>query len=375
MSSPSPSDSFDPSSVDLDAFQKDIKALRAKLDASYGEEDLAHLRRFERIGRLSTLLGVATGWVMPNPISALALAWGRSARWGVMHHVGHRGYDRVPNVPRNRTSKVFAIGKRRFLDWADWMVPEAWIYEHNVLHHSHTGEALDPDLIERNVEYLQKKPLAYRWATLAVLAVAWRAAYYAPETLDAWRKQRQSLAGANAKPLPPKWWELLTRCYLPYATLTFVALPLPFLLLGPWAAFSMLCNSLIAEALCNFHTFLMVGPNHTADDLYRFDKAPEGRGERYLFQVISTANYNTGSELTDYAHLWLNYQIEHHLFPDIPMLKYRALQPEVRALCEKHGIPYVQQSVWTRARKMVDVIVGKTKMRKLVQGRALDRAA
>ena len=39
--------------------------------------------------------------------------------------------------------------------------------------------------------------------------------------------------------------------------------------------------------------------------------------------------------------------------------------PEVRALCEKYGIPYVQESVWTRARKMVDVVVGKSSMRRL----------
>jgi hypothetical protein len=52
------------------------------------------------------------------------------------------------------------------------------------------------------------------------------------------------------------------------------------------------------------------------------------------------------------------------------MLKYREVQPKVRALCEKHGIPYVQESVWTRARKMVDVVVGKASMRKLAPRRA-----
>ena len=35
----------------------------------------------------------------------------------------------------------------RYLDWLDWMLPEAWVFEHNVLHHSHTGEDADPDLL------------------------------------------------------------------------------------------------------------------------------------------------------------------------------------------------------------------------------------
>jgi fatty acid desaturase len=124
-----------------------------------------------------------------------------------------------------------------------------------------------------------------------------------------------------------------------------------------------LANSLLAEALTNLHTFLVVGPNHTGEDLYRFASAPEGRGERYLQQVLGSANYRTGGQLNDYLHLWLNYQIEHHLFPDLSMLQYQRIQPQVRALCERHGIPYVQESVWTRARKMVDVVVGKRSMR------------
>jgi hypothetical protein len=37
---------------------------------------------------------------------------GRSTRWLLMHHVGHRGYDKVPGVPAKYTSKVFARGWR-----------------------------------------------------------------------------------------------------------------------------------------------------------------------------------------------------------------------------------------------------------------------
>jgi fatty acid desaturase len=158
---------------------------------------------------------------------------------------------------------------------------------------------------------------------------------------------------------------VLTSGYAPYIAWNFVLLPALFLPLGLWAAFSVLCNSLLAEVLTNLHTFLVVGPNHTGEDLYRFDSSPEGRGERYLQQVIGSANYRTGGDLNDYLHLWLNYQIEHHLFPDLSMLQYQRVQPKVHALCEKYGIPYVQESVWTRVRKMVDVVVGKSSMRRL----------
>ena len=37
----------------------------------------------------------------------------------------------------------------------------------------------------------------------------------------------------------------------------------------------------------------------------------------------------------------LSYQIEHHLFPDLPSNRYAEVAPRVRALCERYGLPYV----------------------------------
>ncbi|HEX8824569.1 MAG TPA: fatty acid desaturase [Archangium sp.] len=357
---------FDPTSVDVEGFLRDIRALRTEVDASVSEADHAHLRRIERWGRTATVLGLATCWLMPNPLSALGLGFGRSTRWLLMHHVGHRGYDRVPGAPVERTSKGFAKGRRRFLDWLDWILPDAWVYEHNVLHHSFTGEDADPDLLERNAEGSLRdpnRPLALRYLQLALLAITWRASYYAPETLASLRRKHRP----NGPLTRAEWREVLLSGYAPYIAWNFVLLPALFLPLGAWAAFSALCNSLMAEVITNVHTFLVVGPNHTGEDLYRFDSSPEGRGERYLQQVIGSANYRTGGDWNDYLHLWLNYQIEHHVFPDLSMLQYQRVQPKLRALCGKYGIPYVQESVWTRARKMVDIIVGKSSMRRLAR--------
>lgn len=355
---------FNPASVDMEGFARELRALRAEVEASLGEADAAHLRRIERWGRAATVVGLATCWLVPNPLSAVALSLGRSTRWLLMHHVGHRGYDRVPGMPAERTSRGFARGWRRFLDWFDWMLPEAWVYEHNVLHHSHTGEEADPDLLERNAEGSLRnssRPLALRYVQLLLLALTWRASYYAPETLASLRRKQRSAGPLTRE----EWREVLVRGYAPYIAFHFVLLPALFLPLGAWAALSALCNSLLAEVLTNLHTFLVVGPNHTGEDLYRFERPPASRGERYLQQVLGSANYRTGGELNDFLHLWLNYQIEHHLFPDLPMLKYQEIQPRVRALCEQYGIPYVQESVWARARKMVEVVLGLRSMRRL----------
>jgi fatty acid desaturase len=371
--SPTPT-TFDASSIDLDAFYAELKELRRGIDTSLGEEDIRHLRKFDRIGKLATAIGLATCWIAPNPLSIAALSLGRSTRWMLMHHVGHRGYDKVPGVPAKYTSKVFARGRRRFLDWNDWMIPEAWIYEHNVLHHSNTGEDRDPDLVERNTTAYRasKLPLAIKYAGMAFVAATWRLTYYAPNTLRAWLGRHDETAGHESeeeKTLRTKDEEarynraFWSRCVAPYTAIHFALLPGMFLPLGPWAAASALANSLGAEALTNVHTFAVVGPNHSGDDLYRFTTRPTSKAEGMLRQVIGSVNYPCGNDTLDYAHLWLNYQIEHHIWPDLPMLRYQEVQPKVKALCEKHGIPYVQESVWKRVRKMLSIAVGTSSMK------------
>lgn len=352
--------------VDFAAFLADIQALRRELDEGLEAEDFEHMRKLERWGKAATTIGLLTCWLGPNPVSMAALGLGRSTRWMLMHHIGHRGYDHVPGTPTRYTSKGFARGRRRWLDWLDWMIPDAWIYEHNVLHHSHTGEERDPDLIERNTESLRAKnlPKVALYAVVAGLAATWRVTYYAPKTMSQWLSRRGGpVDGMDEKAREAEIQRRLIKdSYLPYALAHFVLLPAAFLPLGPFAAASAFVNSLMADVLTNLHSFLVVGPNHTGDDLYRFANKPGSRGEHYARQVVGSTNYRCGGDVVDFAHMWLNYQIEHHLFPDMPMRKYQQMQPRVQALCEKHGIAYTQEGVLRRFKKMVDVIVGDAQM-------------
>ena len=47
------------------------------------------------------------------------------------------------------------------------------------------------------------------------------------------------------------------------------------------------------------------------------------------------------------------------------MRQYSRIQPQVKAICERHGIPYRQESVFRRFGRMLDVAVGRTSMREL----------
>merc|ERR1711871_1017214 len=122
-------------------------------------------------------------------------------------------------------------------------------------------------------------------------------------------------------------------------------------------------NLLLADVVSNLHSFLVIATNHAGDDLYRFDNSvtPES-GSFFMRQVITSVNFRTGGDVNDFLHGWLNYQIEHHLWPQLSMLSYQRAAPEVKAVCEKHGVPYVQESVFRRLKKTLQIGVGSRDM-------------
>jgi len=354
--------------LDVDAFAQDVEALRAELDKERGPEDLEHLRRVRRFTRLLLVAGWALAWIPLNPVTLIALAWARTIRWCcVAHHVLHRGYDQVPGMPVELTSKGFAQGWRRWLDWPDVLEPKAWNREHNQIHHYRLGEDVDADVVELNNELLLRLPRWLRIPVAAVVACAWKWLYFAPsnarEYID-FHEGHRSPPDRDARidvgllfPWNKYGRQIWRDSYLPTA-LTLLLPPLLFLPLGWEFALIALGNSLLAEVLTNLHSFGIVVTNHAGDDVYRFDGKTKSRGEFYIRAVAGSINFRTGGFLNDLAHGWLNYQIEHHVWPDLSMRQYAAAQPRLQAICQKHGVPYVQESVWRRVAKLAPVLRG-----------------
>uniref|UniRef100_A0AAZ3NTY5 Cytochrome b5 heme-binding domain-containing protein n=1 Tax=Oncorhynchus tshawytscha TaxID=74940 RepID=A0AAZ3NTY5_ONCTS len=69
-------------------------------------------------------------------------------------------------------------------------------------------------------------------------------------------------------------------------------------------------------------------------------------------QLSATCNIEQ-STFNDWFSGHLNFQIEHHLFPTMPRHNYHMVAPLVRALCEKHGLPY---QVKTLQKAIIDVV-------------------
>ena len=370
--------------IDYDGFAKEIYSLGKEMRDSLSYSDFKHLKKLIWINRLCTFFGYATAWILPNPLSIYLISQGLVGKWMVMHHVGHGGYDNVPNIPRRYTSKVFALGWRRYIDWFDWILPEAWNYEHNVLHHYHTSEQHDPDLVEDHAMFAREAknmPMWIKYFLAFVVSITWKFSYYAPNTIRAMEQRCRNEPSKNiwrviwqnafnfANKRVRKVWAI---CFIPYLCTAFIIIPCLFYplqilipVLGSSAVLFVLINRILAELLTNFHTFAVIAPNHAGDDLYRFGRHFKGKSEFCVNQVISACNFHCGTETIDYLHKYLNYQIEHHLFPRTPICKYREYQPRVKEICAKYDIPYVQESVVVRFWKLIDIIVGKTSMNRL----------
>eukprot|EP00931_Biecheleriopsis_adriatica_P058352 TRINITY_DN3470_c0_g1_i1.p1 TRINITY_DN3470_c0_g1~~TRINITY_DN3470_c0_g1_i1.p1 ORF type:complete len:465 (-),score=95.19 TRINITY_DN3470_c0_g1_i1:80-1414(-) len=411
-----------PATFRPDEFLADVKAAKAAV----GEATLADARHLQFLMNLSRFLvygghllvflavAKAQGFLlgMACLVGAFMISTSRCMSWTIIgHHVSHGGYDKyqknnqgvlAPHLKRG----IFAIGWRRFLDWMDWMLPQAWDAEHNKMHHYYLSEEKDPDLVERNFELLHKLPLpmVLKYASMIMWIFTWKLTYYSPSTFKEmklsastswvyknWPAQRlrsdpvtvfqfvqypaEALIAGNLRevifwPIFALQWAAVV---LPMILMVVLPSAAPLLMdkLGCWqfatapmqAARHSLLAMLLAEMLTNAHSFLIIACNHSGGDLYRYSTSCKAySAEWFLRCAYSSSNFECGTDFIDIMYGWLNYQIEHHMFPDMTPLQYRKLQPLMKSLCEKHGVQYVQQNAFYRMWRMLQVAVGDDKM-------------
>jgi fatty acid desaturase len=375
---------------DSDAFDRDIKAARDSTKPSAAEDD-AHMKRIERWTMVLGVVGTALclrGSICP--IAMLCLGFHRYAKFAILaHHSLHGGWG-------NQVRGSFAKGLyRRIIDWLDWIHPAAWVAEHNKLHHYYLNEDLDPDFVERNMELLHemKVPMVFKYLVVIVMSSLWKWGYYASNTL---KLLHEHMPGAPSKQelerpivmanlfglalLPAKIWhrwlaiDFIGRVMLPPFLVNYVLISVigglihgsrmyhglvPFC----WITF---LNIVGAEAFNNVHAFATIVTNHAGSDLWHFDSSCKADSAEFIMRAIlgSTA-YPAGNDYIDYFHGYLNYQAEHHSFPALTPLHYQRLHPRFKAVCATYGVPMVQENIWIRSCKTVQVAVGAAKHKRM----------
>ena len=97
----------------------------------------------------------------------------------------------------------------------------------------------------------------------------------------------------------------------------------------------------VHRALIGLHLGSVFAPNHKGMPIL----APETEFDHLRQQVLTSRNV-VPNPVVDYMYGGLNYQIEHHLFPNMPRNRLKDARPVVRAFCADHGVPYHETGFW-----------------------------
>jgi fatty acid desaturase len=98
---------------------------------------------------------------------------------------------------------------------------------------------------------------------------------------------------------------------------------------------------LVQQGLFGLYLGCAFAPNHKG-----MPTLTEAEELDFLRSQVLTSRNVRGSRPVDFLLGGLNYQIEHHLFPNMPRPNLRRAQPLVRAFCAQHGLPYVEASLF-----------------------------
>jgi fatty acid desaturase len=336
----------DPASIE--AFGREIDAIRDEVLADRGERDRRYILRVIRIQRTLALGSRATmlaslafhpslGLAGPGYglfltillLGTLGLALAKILEnMEIGHNVLHAQWDwmRDPDIQSSTW------------EW-DIVCPSVqWRHSHNVVHHTWTnvmGKDRDVGYGMLRVTERQRWSAFYAVQPLSFLVMAtffeW---FIAVHDLEISHIVAGKRSWAEARPLVKQvGWKASRQVLKDY--LLWPALG------GPFFAWILAANFL-ANVLRNVWTFVIIFCGHFPAGVHHFSKqdvADETRAGWYARQLLGSCNIG-GGRIFHVLTGNLSHQIEHHLFPDLPSNRYPEIAPRVRAIAARHGLPY-----------------------------------
>ena len=337
-----PTDILDPtahlSAADIADLGAELDAIRADVVASRGERDAAYIRKVIDAQRKLELSSRAILLFSLFPPAWLAGTAGLSIskiieNMEIGHNVMHGQWDWMRDPKIHSTS----------WEWDNASPADMWKHSHNQVHHNYTNViGKDNDLgygIMRVDEDQRWKPLYL----VQPLSNAINACFFqygiAAYDLEIGKFLKGRVDKADFRARGKKVLAKIGR----HATRDYVLHPL---LSGP-SALTTLTANLTANLVRNLWTHSVIMCGHFPEGVQTFAKTSiegETRGEWYLRQMLGSANISGGPAL-HFMTGNLSFQIEHHLFPDLPSNRYQEIAPKVEALFERYGLTYTSGSL------------------------------
>jgi fatty acid desaturase len=317
----------------IESFGEELDAIRRRVVADIGERDADYIRKviraqrgFEVTGRGLMFAGLfPPAWL--GGVTALSLSKILD-NMEIGHNVMHGQYDWM-NDP-DLTSKGF--------EWDTDCPGDQWRHSHNYMHHTHTNiVGKDRDIgygILRMSEDQRWHPYYFGNPLYATLLAIFFQYGVALHDLELERVTAGEARLGEKRDMIRAIWGKVRR----QTVKDYVLFPL---LTGPSAPFTLAGNA-AANLTRNVWAFTIIFCGHFPDGTQEFteeETADETRGQWYYRQLLGSANL-TGGKLFHVLSGNLSFQIEHHLFPDVPAHRYAEISVEVREVCERYGIPY-----------------------------------
>jgi fatty acid desaturase len=317
----------------LEALGDELDELRGRLIMDLGERDAEYIRRMIKVQRALEISGrglLFAGFFPPAWIGGTAaLALSKILdNMEIGHNVMHGQYDWMKDP---------ALDSKRF-EWDTACPGDQWRYSHNYMHHTHTNVlGKDRDIGYGILRMSEEQPWRTRdlgnpvYAALLAAFFQWGVAAH---DLEVERIQAGEIELSDKREILEAIWLKARRQVLK----DYVVFPA---LAGPGAPF-VLAGNLSANLTRNLWSFMIIFCGHFPAGVQEFSEdevQEETRGGWYLRQMLGSANL-TGSKLFHILSGNLSHQIEHHLFPDVPAHRYAEIATEVKAICERYGLPY-----------------------------------
>ncbi|PIQ63069.1 MAG: acyl-CoA desaturase [Bacteroidetes bacterium CG12_big_fil_rev_8_21_14_0_65_60_17] len=287
------------------------------------------------LGGTATVYGlILTGHFTPAQMFWMAVLLGMGMAgigFSVAHDALHGAYSSNPFVNRMLGYTFDILGANGYM----------WKITHNVIHHTYTNiTGVDEDLTVSPILRLSPDAprrwyhrfqswycfLAYSFATLNWLFVK-----------DFQQFTKRTIGPYTDKKHPPAEWATLVVGKL--VALGLVLLPYFVLDIAVWQyVVGVLAAHLTAGMILGVIfqlAHVVEGPEFLMPD-------EDGRMEHawIIHEMHTTADFAADNHVLSWYIGGLNYQIEHHLFPQICSVHYPRLSSIVRATAEEYGVPY-----------------------------------
>jgi NADPH-dependent stearoyl-CoA 9-desaturase len=321
------------SDEDIENLGRELDAIREQIIASRGERDAAYIRKVIAGQRKLELGSRAVLLFSLFPPAWIAGTVGLSIskiieNMEIGHNVMHGQWDWMRDPKIHSTT----------WEWDNASPSEMWKHSHNEVHHTYTNVlGKDHDLgygIMRVDEDQRWKPFYLAqplWNFINACLFQYGIAAYDLQ-IGKYLKGRTDKDEfcRQGKKVLAKIRRHLTRDYVLHPLLS-----------GPSALTTVTAN-LTANLIRNLWTHSVIMCGHFPDGVQTYEKTSidgETRGQWYLRQMLGSANIS-GNAVLHFMTGNLSFQIEHHLFPDLPSNRYQEIAPKVQELFDRYRLTY-----------------------------------